>query len=473
MSEASTENRPLIRNSSRPSPWPTATLGALSVTVAIAIFIIGYVGRSSEHVRRLEAEILSVHQRGEPLEAKDLSDLCPLTSNEAARTKRWLRLAELAEPTGKFTDDARPLPFIGELHVPDDALSQPGAETLREQAHGYLQKHGDALQLAHELAKDPGPVYFQQRFEDGFNATFPWVVSLRALNRVLAIELRLRLVEGDIEGATSSWFTQLALSEALRPPSCGVSCGLVQSIRYSMILKAFQQAEFLINHVNLSNAKLQQIQNRVLRLELERDLKPSMLGERMMGFSGFQHPEQIFADGPSDKTPQENLASRAEDCLLYLASMLELIELCDLPFAECRRRANDRLTEALDRIRPFASSGDERFAGSQSLLPGAVVFGIESAAEPIASRGIIMLAIASRRFALQHNRLPTNLYELVPEFCSEIPVDPYSGSALLSKSSANGLLIYSLGKNGIDDEGTNDRDSGDISFEILSTISAR
>ena len=54
-------------------------------------------------------------------------------------------------------------------------------------------------------------------------------------------------------------------------------------------------------------------------------------------------------------------------------------------------------------------------------------------------------------FRSDHGRLPASLLELVPECLPEVPIDPYSGRALVYRLSADGFDLYSVGANGTDE----------------------
>jgi hypothetical protein len=450
--------------------WSVVAFIALVIAAMTAsVAVIRYVPPPS--LRQVDAEIESVRRRGEPIEPGDLSTMCPMSAADAQRAEEWLRLAALAEPAGKFTDDVKPLPLIGESEVPDDALSQEDAVDLRAQTRAYLAKHGGAVRLAHELAKEEGPVQFPLKLEESFDALSPWAQSLRVLNRVLALELRLRAAEGDVEGACSSLKTMLAVCESMRPRDCGVTNGVVELVRSAMLVYAFRQAESLINRYQLSDDQLLGLQSRLLDLKPELDRKRVLLGERIMGWVAFQHPEQMLDDVVLGKSPRENVARRAKDCLLYLETMKSLIDICELPYLECSQRADAMVNVAIKRTRLPDGELNPEFAGSQSLLPGTLAFGISSRASLIASRDLLGLVIAAHRRTRKQGRLPRALDDLKPEFCSEIPMDPYSGKQYLLKTSDRGLVIYSVSVNGADDGGVNEQNTADIAFEVVAVES--
>jgi hypothetical protein len=64
-----------------------------------------------------------------------------------------------------------------------------------------------------------------------------------------------------------------------------------------------------------------------------------------------------------------------------------------------------------------------------------------------------IVALAAERFRRRHNRWPERLDELTPDLLAKVPEDPFSGGPLHYKRLADGVVIYSLGPNGQDDDG--------------------
>jgi hypothetical protein len=64
---------------------------------------------------------------------------------------------------------------------------------------------------------------------------------------------------------------------------------------------------------------------------------------------------------------------------------------------------------------------------------------------------VVLLAV--ERFRLAVGRWPNNSDELTPKFLEAVPVDPYAKAPLRYKRLANGVVVYSVGKNATDDGG--------------------
>lgn len=61
--------------------------------------------------------------------------------------------------------------------------------------------------------------------------------------------------------------------------------------------------------------------------------------------------------------------------------------------------------------------------------------------------------LSAYRHRLRHGSFPASLAELVPEFLSSVPLDNYSGAAMIYRRQQSSFVLYSIGRNGRDDEG--------------------
>jgi hypothetical protein len=63
-------------------------------------------------------------------------------------------------------------------------------------------------------------------------------------------------------------------------------------------------------------------------------------------------------------------------------------------------------------------------------------------------------AVAIKRYQIQNNRMPENLSQLIPAFLKQMPKDPMDGQPLRYRPNSEGrMLLYSIGKNYVDDGG--------------------
>jgi len=75
-------------------------------------------------------------------------------------------------------------------------------------------------------------------------------------------------------------------------------------------------------------------------------------------------------------------------------------------------------------------------------------------------------AIAVERYRLEHGKLPDTLKDLVPEYISSVPHDPFNGDPLMYRKREAGFVVYSVGTNLKDDSGLDDHAKGDSAFVV-------
>lgn len=63
------------------------------------------------------------------------------------------------------------------------------------------------------------------------------------------------------------------------------------------------------------------------------------------------------------------------------------------------------------------------------------------------------VAFALAAYRGEHGRYPESLDALTPTYLHALPIDLYSGKALIYRPADNGYLLYSVGKNGLDEQG--------------------
>jgi hypothetical protein len=99
-------------------------------------------------------------------------------------------------------------------------------------------------------------------------------------------------------------------------------------------------------------------------------------------------------------------------------------------------------------FREFAKTHD--YDRSMAKLMAAAVMKIAEAERRIDTQfSCAVAALAAERFRLKHERWPIDLNELaVAQFLPAVPEDLYTGQPLLLRRAADGIVIYSVGKDG-------------------------
>jgi hypothetical protein len=81
------------------------------------------------------------------------------------------------------------------------------------------------------------------------------------------------------------------------------------------------------------------------------------------------------------------------------------------------------------------------------------------------------VALAVEQFRKKKGVWPEHLRDLIPTYLNEIPMDPFRPDFLHMKVSDDSLIVYSVGPDGVDDDGSIDTDTrwmvgSDIGFRL-------
>jgi len=72
----------------------------------------------------------------------------------------------------------------------------------------------------------------------------------------------------------------------------------------------------------------------------------------------------------------------------------------------------------------------------------------------VAALRLVMTELAVRGYAARTGKPPTTLAGLVPAWLPAVPLDPFSNRPLVYRATTNSFLLYSVGPDGKDDQGT-------------------
>ena len=90
-------------------------------------------------------------------------------------------------------------------------------------------------------------------------------------------------------------------------------------------------------------------------------------------------------------------------------------------------------------------------------------------ARSVAALRLVLTELAIRGYQAKNGKPPEALAELVPAWLPAVPLDPFSQQPLVYRVSTNGFLLYSVGPDGKDDQGTPLKQGGVETGDLLPT----
>jgi hypothetical protein len=396
-----------------------------------------------------EADRLDPGWRFEDMQARrenvpDEENSAPLVL--AARAKmpaKWLAPTAAGVPTV-------------DMRLVDVPPPQRPAEADLKELRDLLKEDGtpDAIDIARRIADRPQGRYDVAWTKDLVGTLVPHVQEAREVTRLLALDARLRALDGDTEGAVRSSQAALNTGRSLGDEPLPVS-QLVRAACDRQALRALEQALAL---GEVSAKSLEELQ-RQLAKEAEEPL--ALTAARADRVSMYQCLEAMragrfnraaygLASGP--------LGSRGDDLLdrgkaracqaAYLRYHNRVVEAVKLPTEAQQQEALESIREPdvrLPKLLEALTRGGE--------LPRMVKAFYHARAELRCAAA----ALAAERYRLARGGWPKSLDDLVSDYLPAVPADPFDGKPLRLGHLPDGLVVYSIGPDKTDDGGKIDR----------------
>jgi hypothetical protein len=445
----SAETSELPRQRRRVGP---GTVVLIAATVVMILLALAFCGAQYLVGQQVMGELAKIRAAGEPITAADLEAFYSRPPDGRNATALWMAAAEmLASPACQT--DARDLPWLGVWPNPPTMHDAPWPQ--QGTAERFLHKCAGPLKDIHAAAALGGTARYPTQFSDGIGMTLQAQQNLRFVSSLLDVEYEVAIHHGDARVACESVHTMFALARSLEREPLLVS-QLLRLGKNDMALGHFQRLMMIFD---LSESDLAQIDSDLAGIDYYDGFRQSMLGERVIGMETFAHPMVLGERAP---TAVASLVFGQADLAVYLQLMDELLKASAAKNHQGLRDAAEQGHQDITRAR-----ANWRYYITKQLLPSLQAF-TDAIGRGTARRDVARMAIAVERYRRANGHCPTSLDELVPDFATEVPVDPFSGVALKLRVSDEGCRVYSVGPDGVDQGGSVDEagSAGDIVFRV-------
>ena len=426
----------------QPLPWwRRILLGLVLIAMALlaAFMLISYLAE-----RQLGAEIVRISQAGEPITFLDLqAELEPSSTGEDASAYYAEALRSIRP------DDLENLMRVN-IFYRRNMLSLPASQfpgDVREEITQNLANFQPVLEKFDKGANLP-LCRFDIGIEQGMQVYQTRLRHVRTAVALLSLRTSHLVLHGEDDAAVNSVISILKMIRIFDPhPTMALHGAKIASVGLAcedicLILELARPSE-------KSLAKLQKILSetipanvlermffaeRVYRIETARNLIPENIVLRFLQDKAPDLPERL----PLPASRRGRLLVRHKSAQ-YLREMAQLIAAARRPWPE-----------PLDII---VGNGNESTEKSSGLISSAAVF-VRFTGETLASVRCTILAIAIERYRRSHGELPGSLDELFPIYIDSMPLDPFTGKKLLYSCDGETYVVYSVGINRQDDNGS-------------------
>jgi hypothetical protein len=316
---------------------------------------------------------------------------------------------------------------------------------------------GPAVEKARELEKTPHGRTIINWTPNAIATLLPHLQQCRDVARLLGYDAWLRAQQRDIDGALLSCRAGISAGRAIGDEPCLIS----QLVRIACRTVAVRRMEKVLG---LGEASLPALLKTQRELEKEGD-EPLFLfaarGERGIADDVMQQIEagnMTYAQIRGLVATRPSIGASARDEIeavltvgaprvqraALLRFMTRVIEAAKLP--------SDK---QLPRLKELENDLWKESVLLRMLVPG--VFKVNSAClRSMAEFRSATAALAVERYRLEHHKWPDRLPDLVPNYLSKVPIDPFNGEPLQFRRFDKGVKIYSVGDDCVDNEGALD-----------------
>ncbi len=414
---------------------------ALLAIIIGAFVVYRIVGRTT-----LEDRLDAIRAAGYPVTPTELDqwyETPPYGENAADYIVEALAYLQKPKP-----EQREQIPWLGNAEMParTEHLSTETARIVTQ----LLEDNEDAVKLLQQgaaLERSRYPIDFTK----GHATLLPHLGDLRGAVQLLCLKAILHGEQGQPESATDAliWAFGVARSQAAEPLL------ISQMVRQGAQAITVSALERVVNQASLEQEHLVRLRNTLVAAYDPNAMARAFAGERCMVILMLRDPRSTGLSlapffGPDGPGLVPIYAAQAlgltDRCLIrYIDLTDRCIAALQLPPEE-RPQAHRDLERQEENLRKDHTILSHFMPSMRRLILTDLVH--------LTRLRVAGVAMAVEQHRLSNGKLPEQLADLVPTFLREVPLDPYDGRPLRYRRREKGYVVYSIGKDLADDDGT-------------------
>lgn len=423
----------------------------LIVLPLVLLLATGWLWYTSQN--RVQLKLDALKAQGLPTTASELNEFYKVPAGVTDRSHEWVSAIDALLKSAV----SKPLNSLQEVGLNSNPIPPPGQLWTEYEATRQLMGELDKeLQRIREAASVAGQVRYPVDYSLGLSAPlFDHFQGNRQVARFLVLDAYL----GAHEGKHARILDDIKSIDALSDTLSSGPFLITSFVRLAIYAVGISEIEKWLAYCDWSDAELASLQEAILSAQFEQEIARCLIGERASGLTQCNK----FILGPF----RESVLTE------YLRVQEEAIDSFSHPWPEPLER-QAALTARLNGLQkqPLSSLRYHMVTSSGPAIEQAG----NAVARAVAKQRCICLLIAAQRFRLQQGRLPHSLGEIERSQLgqgAELPdlfIDPFDGKPLRFKSDAEGIVVYSVSENRMDDGGEIQSPTGrnlDVGFKLL------
>lgn len=340
---------------------------------------------------------------------------------------------------------------------------------------GYCAMNSNALTQAEEASR-LGRGRYPIDLSLGAHVSLKHLVLLKRLVQLDAFQIIVRA-----KNPTKEISTIIGMAHSLDEEPVLIS----KLVRIAMLKIAVAALEHRLNEDALSDSDMELLCKMFAEAAKTNQMANAFIGDRACFLSVFNmKPDEIaqLADSDEERSSKrtKKLFAGFQYYLGRFAGVFDLDKKIYLQVMATNIFLASTFPKSISPINDLAETTSRKFQNSRfrftlskMLLPP-FRSAIAKEATSLSEVQTAQTALAVERFRLAHGKLPEKLDELVPQFLSNVPTDPFDSEPLRFKLMEKGYVIYSIGSDGEDNGGrerpadvkSSDKTPYDITFTV-------
>lgn len=334
------------------------------------------------------------------------------------------------------------------------------SEEMCDLARAHLEANAEALKLMRDAASLGQGCYPLDFERNPYAMLFRHLRFVTRAPRLCVLDAGFHAEKGDVEDAVR------ALSDARILPAC-IGDGVVLTeplARASADAIWLEGIEQTLGVCTIQADDLRLLSRQVALEERGFSTVSAMYGERGMAHWLFNSPPgAAFAEaaGTGEERPKAAAWSvyfavpgwREKDALFFYDVMERAASVAGMPL----RRQWPAIAELGKQVDTVLARHPYAHIVYRFVMP-AFKEAVNEEVKAKVKLQVARTALAIEEWRLQHGEWPQSLEQLVPELLEAVPEDPFSERTIRYARTAVGIVIYSVGEDGKDDEGTTEEE---------------
>lgn len=443
MAEATTHSQPR-RKVLQP------TILALILVVIAMVVIYGLFGTS-----RLDQQLADLRSRGLPTNGEELNAWYTVPADVSDTTELWTAATKRAHDVYRTIMKAEGIPLISEGLTKVPPAREEWAEL--EISRTFLKDLDNEIQMIRDAADAGGMARYPVDFTQGYSGILTDLQQqLRTLATLSSLSAHVHAYDGQTHEAFKDLTSIFAASDSIRGEPMLIS----QLIRIAIHATGCQLTVDMLPHGKWTDEKLQNLQIATGIADFRSEMRTAF------------HGELVLCLNEIDRSPYPHSMFRSANKSKAIGLWAESTEGLETSWQEALTRQKKVDAE----LKTMSASSVSRLTYKSLIkIVPSVSRCVNAGIKAEARQNCCIATIATHRYQLKHGKLPTGLTDLKDFVPDDDPskssrlIDPVDGQPLRFKTSKDGVVIYSIGENRVDDDGdveNKDPESGDLGYLI-------